>query len=276
MGDPGRGSFSYRCVNRCKQRPSIREEFLNETIWTAVKNALQNPQIIALGIKSVARHNQMDNQSSLDHDKRALEQIRAEETRILQAYRLRVLTTEQLGSELEALRARKSLIDSNKSAHASTVDTNSVLRSVEDYRRAIPGRLEALSWEQKRKILQHLLTRITFEGNRVTITGRVSPGDKTASQPSEGAAHGPIAGNLSGSSNTAENSNIADTTTRNRARNADRIADTTSYYRVRIRPIPYGILGWILSRSHIRNHRKGRKRDVSSNSREPGKLAQSE
>ncbi len=217
VGDPGRGGFSYRCVNRCKQRPSIREDFLNETVWTAVKNALQNPQIIALGIKSVAKHNQMENQSSLDHDKRALEQIRTEETRILQAYRLRILTTEQLGSELDALRARKSLINSDKSAHASTVDANSVLRSVEDYRRAIPGRLEALSWDQKRKILQHLLTRITFDGDRVTIIGRVSPGDTTASPLSDWAANGPIAGNLSGSSNTAENSNIANTTTRDRA-----------------------------------------------------------
>jgi site-specific DNA recombinase len=229
VGDPGRGSFSYRCVNRCKQRPSIREDFLNETVWTAVKDALQNPQIIALGIKSVARHNQTENQSSLDHDKRALEQIRIEETRILQAYRLRVLTAEQLRSELEALRARKSLINSNKSEHASTVDANSVLCSVEDYRRAIPGRLEALSWDQKRKILQHLLTRITFEGDRVTITGRVSPGDKTASRLSDGASNGPIAGNLAGSSNAAENSNIADTTTWDRARNANRIAGTTSW-----------------------------------------------
>jgi hypothetical protein len=193
--------------------PSIREDFLDETIWTAVKNALQNPQIIAQGIRSVARHNQSEDQSSLDHDKRALEQIRTEETRIVQAYRLRVLTTEQLATELEALRARKSLINSNNSKPASSGKTHSVLRSVEDYRRAIPGRLEALSWEQKRKILQHLLTKIIFEGDRVTITGRVSPGNNnTASQLSDRSVTSPIAGNVSGSSNTAKNSDIASTT----------------------------------------------------------------
>ncbi len=220
VGDPGRGTFSYRCVNRCKQQPSIREDFLDETIWTAVKKALQDPQIIAAGIKSVAQHNQTEAQSSVDHDKRALEQIRSEETRILQAYRLGALTIEQLGPELGALRARTSLIYSNKSDRSSTVDINSVLHSVEDYRRAIPERLEALNWDQKRKILQHLLTKITFEGDRVTITGRVSPGDNTPSRPPDGGANRPIAGKLGGPPVTTENSNIADTTSWDCARNS--------------------------------------------------------
>jgi site-specific DNA recombinase len=233
VGDPGRGTFSYRCVNRCKRQPSIREDFLNETIWIAVKKALQNPQIIAAGIKSVAQENRTEGQSGINYDKRALEQIRSEETRILQAYRLGALTAEQLKPELEALRARASLINSGKSEHAPTVNINSVLHSIEDYRRAIPGRLETLRWDQKRKILLHLLTKITFEGDRVTITGRVSPGYGTSSRPPDSGANSPITENLAGPLVAAENDNIAGTTSWDHARNADRIADTIPYYRVR-------------------------------------------
>ena len=232
MGDPGRGTFSYRCANRCKQYPSIREDFLNETVWTAVKNALQNPQIIAVGIKSVEQSNHTESQSSLNHDKRALDQIRGEETRIIQAFRLGVLTAEQLRSELGALRARVSLINSNKE-RTSAVDVNSVLHSVEDYRRAIPQRLESLNWEQKRKILQHLIVKITFEGDRVTIIGRVSPGDNAAARLSDGASTAPVEENLRGLSTMTDSVNVAYTTSMSHARNADVIAGTTPYDRVR-------------------------------------------
>lgn len=227
VGDPDRGAFSYRCVNRCKRYPSIREEFLNESIWSAVKKVLQNPQIIASGTKSVLRNNQTEAQSSLDHDKRALEQIQGEETRILQAYRLGILTAEQLGAEVEALQARKSLIQAQKSDHVPTVDVNSVLQAIEDSRRAIPGRLEKATWEQKRKILQHLITKIIFNGDQVIITGRVSPDDKPAS---ESGVNGSIAGKLNDSSIASLNGNIAGRSSRDHAHNFGGIADTTSYH----------------------------------------------
>jgi hypothetical protein len=90
-----------------------------------------------------------------------------------------------------------------------------------------------LNWEQKRKILQHLIVKITFEGDRVTIIGRVSPGDNAAARLSDGASTAPVEENLRGLSTMTDSGNVADTTSRSHARNADVIAGTTPYDRVR-------------------------------------------
>ena len=213
-------------MNRCKRQPIIRESFLNETIWTAVKQALQKPDIVVAGIKSVLRYEPMQAQPSVDHDTRALEQIRTEETRILQAYRLGVLTPEQLAAELKALQARTSLISSRKPEQTTKVEAKSIRYSVEHYRQAIPGRLDALDWEQKRKVLQHLVIKITFEGDRVRIVGRVpSPHDNEPSRRSDRSGNDSTH-DQPGSTPLAENrdeNDIADTTSGSCGRNSPEV-----------------------------------------------------
>ncbi len=190
MGDPRHGEFAYRCSNRCKRYPGIKESFLNDTVWNAIRQWLERPDVVEAGVKGSIRYDRMQMESSAEHDRRALEQIQQEETRIVQGYRLGVLTSDQLDTELRGLRARRALIRSTRPSVKVGIDD--IRQSLTDYRRHISDRLELLSQEQRRDILQHLVAKIVFEGERVRITGKVaiSAGEGAAriSEPHEDVA----------------------------------------------------------------------------------------
>src|SRR6266852_5192482 len=116
VGDPSHGRFAYRCLRRCRTVRSIREEFLNTSVWTALEEALQNPDVILQGAKAMNQQAATSDTASSDADEisRGLEQIRLEEARIVEAYRLAILTPEQLARELETLKNRRDLLESKK------------------------------------------------------------------------------------------------------------------------------------------------------------------
>lgn len=219
-------------MNRCRRYPGIKEDFLNDTVWNAVKSWLEKPEVINSGVNSVAQSNQREIESSIEHDTRALEQIRAEETRIVQAYRLGVLTSEQLGDELKGLQARRALVNQSELKKTVKVGIETVHRSLEDYRQHISERLEMLSKEQRREILQHLVVRIIFEGERVRIIGRVAVSSDSTTARTSALADAPTLETIEDTSAIADlpKSNIAGTTSWDHAHNADdRIAGTTSW-----------------------------------------------
>jgi site-specific DNA recombinase len=250
VGDPSHGRFAYRCINRCKRYPSIHEDFLNDTVWSAVKECLENPDLVGAGIKGIVRYNQGETESGVEHDRRALEQIQAEETRIVQAYRLGVFTAEQLGIELTGLQARKALVNRSKPNQAMTVGIETVCRSLQDYRQHISARLEILNQEQRREILQHLLTRIIFNGEQVTIIGRVAvpTNGLTAIAPNTPSDPTPEFDDTNVAAH-ARTSNITGTTSWDHARNADRIGGTTSWDHARNADRIAGTTSW----DHARN-----------------------
>jgi site-specific DNA recombinase len=221
VGDPGHGAFGYRCVNRCRRYPGIKEDFLNDTVWNAVKSWLEKPEVIKSGINSVARYNQREIELSVEHDTRALEQIQTEETRIVQAYRLGVLTSEQLSEELKGLRARRALVNHGEPKKTAKVGLEAVRRSLKDYRQHISERLEMLTKEQRREILQHLVVKIIFEGERMKIIGRVAISSDSRKErvPAsvDDRSQEPVANT---SAADAHNSNIASTTSYGCARNS--------------------------------------------------------
>jgi site-specific DNA recombinase len=239
VGDPRRGTFGYRCVNRCRRYPGIKEDFLNDTVWNAVKSWLEKPEVIKSGINSVVQSNQRQFESGIEHDTRALEQIQAEETRIVQAYRLAVLTADQLRDELKGLQARRTLLNHREPKKAAKVGIEAVCRSLEDYRHQIAERLETLNKEQRREILQHLVVKIIFEGERVKIIGRVAvSSDATRARVSASAeTTGLDDMEHANALPDIPPRNIASTTSWDHARNvAGRIAGTTSWNYARNSP----------------------------------------
>src|SRR5581483_3423589 len=46
VGDPCHGTFYYRCLNRCRRFPTIREGVLDDAVWNAIQEAISKPQII--------------------------------------------------------------------------------------------------------------------------------------------------------------------------------------------------------------------------------------
>jgi site-specific DNA recombinase len=172
VGNPGHGRFSYRCVKRCKRIPMVSERVLDTSVWSAVQSALNDPATL---IRAVTGFDQPSHTADAEIEElsAAIQATEKEESRILEAYRLTVLTPEQLARELELLSARKKLLDKRKEELAKQDSSLPVRRSIEDYCESIRQRLGNLSFETKRNILRLLLRSIVYEGDVVRITGMI-------------------------------------------------------------------------------------------------------
>ena len=236
VGDPDSYGFSYRCVNRCKRYSSIREGSLDGTVWRALKAALKAPAIIAAGAKQIERDDRKYLTTVHENDTKALEQIKVEEVRILEAYRLGFLTADQLGTELEGLKARESMIKPTEKRGTQIAAV--AHRSLEDFCKLVSEGLETADWNRKRQVLMQLVAKVTFEGETVRISGRIPlPPDQNGvhtalpNNPHEafGAHDDPELDSTEPATNRDSVFGIADTTSWYRGRNPDRIETTTSW-----------------------------------------------
>jgi site-specific DNA recombinase len=190
VGDPGHGHFSYRCMTRCKRIPSIAEERLNDAIWTALSNLLLKPSLIAEHAEKYREKIAVDAKISITETsaaEAAIDQIGAEESRLLEAYRLGVLSPALLGAELEKLNSRKQSLQlrrvqpGNGPSKPSAKDTG---KSITEYCARVAQNLNNFGFEEKQELLRTLVSEIRFTGNEARV--RVHMPDPTKSASSNG------------------------------------------------------------------------------------------
>jgi len=127
VGQPCHGQFYYRCMARCKMVPSIKEEHLNQTVWAAVEEAILNPDLIMKQLARLTENGNTDASKSaaeVAEAEQGLLQIRREEARLIEAYRLGILSAAQLGQELEKTNSRKPLWTNGRLAFHSGSGTH--------------------------------------------------------------------------------------------------------------------------------------------------------
>ena len=177
MGDPNHGRFYYRCRARCKKYPVIREELLNNTVWSAVEEAVLNPSIITDQLATVqkrAAHNANGLKTEGSEIDQALGQVQKEEERLLEAYRTEVLSPAQLGRELEKIATRRVSLEVRKAGISTQQDKRQlpfIRQSIVDYCRVAAERLTSFTPEERQRFLRLLINQIVFQGNQVTIRG---------------------------------------------------------------------------------------------------------
>ena len=177
VGEPCHGRFYYRCYARCKKVPTIKEDTLNESVWTALKEAILNPRII---IESVVKHNETRNaeannrRDEIAQVEKSIQQLETAESRLFEAYRLGVISAAQLGGELEKLNTRRSLMDARKATlneQAPKLSLPVITQSVSDYCALIANRLETINSEGKQRLLRLLINEVLFDGSNARIRG---------------------------------------------------------------------------------------------------------
>ncbi|OLE55409.1 MAG: hypothetical protein AUG51_02830 [Acidobacteria bacterium 13_1_20CM_3_53_8] len=177
VGDPGKGKFCYRCSKRCKMFPSIIEHTLDEAVWSAVEKAVLNPTII---VEQVAKHKEREEenghqwQSEYIEVEKLLNKLKKEESRILEAYRLSILSPAQLGQELQKINARKSALE-NRKAHLNentqSLKSSNVKATILDYCKRAAQRLKHFTFEERQRFLRLIVNKIIYEGQQVRIKG---------------------------------------------------------------------------------------------------------
>lgn len=203
VGDPGHNQFAYRCAARCKRCPSIRETALNETVWNAVVNAILNPDLISTQIQDFERNPDQDQTASVasrNEIEEGLRQLEAEESRLLDVYRLGVISPSQLSRELEKLKPRKASLSERLTILNSlplTAPTPVIKRTIADYCALLADSIQSFGFAERQELLRSLVTKIVFEGKSVRIRGIIpmsSPSQPNpATEPTEPSGDGRIA-----------------------------------------------------------------------------------
>lgn len=236
VGDPGHGAFYYRCHARCKKLRTIKEDRLDDAVWSAIEEMVLNPALITDQLEKFSDLRQ-SRSGRLDSERneidRARSELQAEESRILEVYRQGIISPEQLGRELHQIRSRGQALETRKSDLFETPQEDGPVSkgSVVEWCKEVASRLKQFTVSERQRFLRYLVNEIIFEGTRVRIKCILSiPGPTTASDETDSPSPLPERREL------IEGSRIASTTSRGRGRNAvadSRIEDMEFYTYVR-------------------------------------------
>jgi site-specific DNA recombinase len=179
IGDPCHGKRYYRCIARCKKCPTIRESTLNDAVWEAVKAAVLNPTLIMEQVQALGETERVETEQAEDrklHVEQELGSLRIEENRLLEAYRLSVISAAQLGQELEKLGVRKTALENERAGLNEVADhvaKEQIEKSVRDYCEESAKNLQTFSIEERQLFLRTLIQTITFTGTEARIRGEI-------------------------------------------------------------------------------------------------------
>ena len=172
----------YRCYGyqqmrlQCRAKPMIRAERLESLVWGQVKNALENPGLIVAGIEAL--NAQEDGGGLVEETAKAerdLKRVQLEEDRAIRLYVSGKITEDQLDHQrrfiterLSTLRAR---LDEYGSQQTALAEKRILMENIAIWAEKMGDRLDDLSDEGRREVLQLLLDGVTIDrDNNVEIT----------------------------------------------------------------------------------------------------------
>ena len=201
VGDPNHGRYYYRCYQRCKQYPTVREERLNEVVWGALEESVLNPALIA-GQVEQAEQRQAGSVDTLGNQAKEIEaaliQLQAEESRILEVYRTGIISPAQLGDEMGKIKTRRTALGQRRSeleGRLRIANLPALKRSLADYCRTVARRLGTFDAEERRRFLRLIVKEVVYEGEQVKIKGIIPVGDSLQEEDGSGEpVEGPLVG----------------------------------------------------------------------------------
>ncbi|MGE0405271.1 MAG: recombinase family protein [Candidatus Korobacteraceae bacterium] len=172
VGTTFHSKFYYRCSARCRKYGSISENYVNTAVWRAMAEALKNPELMEQAIVDIDEHGKAATEAASEERAKQEDQLQKQEARLLEAYRLEIISVGQLSAELKVLAAKRKLL----AVPVALTDRperegKHLTRDIKDHCRVISENLTSLDGERRRQILRLLLRRVVFEGDQVRIVG---------------------------------------------------------------------------------------------------------
>jgi hypothetical protein len=147
------------------------------TQWTAIREAISKPQIIVRQLirlqkqKADSRKAAPGKQQEIEE---ALRGISQEEERIVEAYRLNILSPDLLTREMERLKARKAALEARKNSmaqEAALADGPEIHRSLKEYCQLAKKRMRNFNQEERQRFLRLVIHEAIYTGTSVQIKG---------------------------------------------------------------------------------------------------------
>jgi site-specific DNA recombinase len=177
----------YRCGNRygygvelgetCKGH--IRADAVEEVVWAAMSDAIRHPEVIADDYQR-----RLEESGEPEHItgetlriNAELKRLKAQEDRLVDAYRESVIDMDRFRDEVAKVRARATALDKERqSLQRRELDRARIASNLERLERfaAYLGHgLDSLTFEEKHQLMTILIDRIVIEGSKVRIEAAV-------------------------------------------------------------------------------------------------------
>ena len=172
---------------RCRERPYIRAEQLEEPIWSEVKRVLQNPDLIVAGIATLDSQEGGGLEEEMAQAERDLRSIQMEEDRAIRLFVSGKITEAQLDLQrrfiTERLESARAKLDDYRAREASGTEKRRLMEEVLAWAREFGQGLDDLTSEERHDYLQMLVEQVIIDrDNNVDITLAI-PIDDDSSDP---------------------------------------------------------------------------------------------
>ena len=172
---------------RCREKPYIRAEQVEEPIWNEVKRVLQNPDLIVAGIAALDSQEGGGMEEEIAQAERDLRSIQMEEDRAIRLFVSGKITEAQLDLQrrfiTERLESARAKLDDYRAQEASGTEKRRLMEEVLAWAREVGRGLDELTPEQRHDYLRMLVEQIIIDrDNNVDITLAI-PIDDDSSDP---------------------------------------------------------------------------------------------
>ena len=161
---------------RCRERPYIRAERLEEPIWSEVKRVIQNPAVIVAGIDTLdAQEGGCGLEEEIAQAERDVRGIQMEEDRAIRLFVSGKITEAQLGVQrkfiTERLESARAKLDDYRAREASGAEKRRLMEAVLAWSRKVGEGIDELTDEQRKEVLQMTVEQVVIDSeNNVDIT----------------------------------------------------------------------------------------------------------
>ncbi len=161
---------------RCRERSHIRAERLEGLVWGEVKKMLENPALIIASIEAV--ESQADGgglAEEIDKAERDLQRVQMEEDCAIRLYVSGKITEKQLDHQrrfiTERLETLRQALDDHRARESAQAEKRVLAEHIVEWTSQAEDKLDGLSDEGRREVLQLLLDGATIDrNNNVNLT----------------------------------------------------------------------------------------------------------
>ena len=173
------GQLSMRL--RCREKPNIRAERLEEPIWNEVKRVIQNPDLLVAGIDTLDSQESGGLEEEIAQAERDLRDIQMEEDRAIRLFVSGKITEAQLDLQrrfiTERLESARAKLDDYRAREASGTEKRRLVEDVLTWAREVGEGLDDLTAEQRHEILQMIVEEVVIDRNNTVDITLVVPVD---------------------------------------------------------------------------------------------------
>ena len=164
---------------RCREKPYIPAEQLEESIWSEVKRVIQNPDLLVAGIDPLDSQERGGLEADIARAERDLRSVQMEDDRAITLFVSGKITEAQLDHQrkfiterLESVRAR---LDQYRDRAARGVENLRLVEAVFAWARDVGQNLDALPPVQRKELLQMVVEEVIVDRNNNVDTTLVIP-----------------------------------------------------------------------------------------------------